>query len=79
MALSPDRKRVAADLVAMLARAGVTAEVVPPSGLNDFLRRQAAQLLDAAESCRCPELRAEMEQMARATLAELDRLKRQEH
>src|SRR5436853_7846318 len=53
------RKRMAADLVAMPARAGVAAEVVPPDGLNDFIRRQAAQLLDAAENCRLPELRAE--------------------
>ena len=42
-----------------VARAGVAAEVVPPDGLNDFIRRQAAQLLDAAENCRLPELRAE--------------------
>jgi hypothetical protein len=59
-----------------LNRLGVVAEVIDHEALEDFVRRQAEQLLRAAQLCLFPDVRAEMEEAARTALAELERVER---
>jgi hypothetical protein len=68
-----DRQKTAADLVEALSREGIPAELVQIGAIEGFVRRQAEQLLLAAQRCAFPDVRAEMEETARAVLAELDR------
>jgi len=46
--------------------------------LEDFLRRQALQILELARKTADPELRRQLEALARDCLAELDRITRKE-
>jgi hypothetical protein len=64
-------KRFAADLAARLSSAGVPATVVHPEALSDFVRRQAEQVMEAAQNCKFPDVRAELQDMARSVLSEL--------
>jgi hypothetical protein len=70
---SENRLRAAADIVAKLKRDGISAAVVLPGQLEDFVRDQAAQLLEAARQCEDPELRARMIDMVRSALAKLSK------
>ena len=72
---SEDRLRVAAGIVARLKSDGVAATVVLPGRLEDFIRGQAEQLLEAARQCEDPELRVKMIDMARNALATLSKPK----
>jgi hypothetical protein len=46
--------------------------------LEDFLRRQAQQILELARKTADPELRRQLEELAYACVAELDAIKRKE-
>jgi hypothetical protein len=65
---------IAADVVATLNRGGVPAELVRQGTIEAFARRQAEQLIAAAQRCKFPDVRAEMEETARAVLAGLEQM-----
>jgi cell division septum initiation protein DivIVA len=46
--------------------------------LEDFLRRQAQQILELARKAADPELRRRLEELAHACVSELDAIKRKE-
>ncbi len=75
-----DRERVATDLVALLHRSGVPAAVfLPGQGSDDnvrLFRQFMEQALEMARRCRHPDVRAELEEVVRAHLAELDAIDR---
>jgi hypothetical protein len=47
--------------------------------LEDFLRKQAEQILELAQNTSDPELRKQLEEIARACLDELDAVDRTKH
>jgi hypothetical protein len=68
---SQERLRMAADIVGALRRAGIAAKVTAPGRLNDSVRSQAEQLLEAARQCEDSQVRAQMLELARAALSRL--------
>ena len=73
-AMARERERAAGEVVATLNRQGIAADLVRIEALEDLVRRRAEQILVAARRCRFPDVRADMEETARAALAELDRI-----
>ncbi len=75
-----ERTRLAGELVALLDRIGVPAAVLLPgresSDIAEFLRKYAEQILEAAQRCKHPEVRAHFEDLAHAYLAQPDATKR---
>jgi hypothetical protein len=53
----------------------VPATVVHPEALLDLVRKQAEQVMEAARSCKFPDVRADLEEMAHCVLAELGRVR----
>jgi len=70
-----ESKRFAADLAARLSSAGVPATVVHPAALSELVRKQAGQVMEAARNCKFPDVRAELQDMARSVLAELGQVR----
>ena len=75
-----ERRRFAEQVASSLNVAGVPAAVLlSDADLIEFMRKHADQILAAAASCRFPEVRTQLEEIARTALAQLDGVGRKTH